>query len=77
MSRSSSPRRREIATAQRGQLSDGICSDEAEEMAPSVAQGSQPAAGLTQAIITGQNHSNETPGEAKPAVAAVKALSLR
>lgn len=46
-------------------------------MAPSVAQGSQPAAGLTQAIITGQNHSNETPGEAKPAVAAVKALSLR
>lgn len=61
VSGSSSPGWREISTAQRGQLSDAICRDQAEEMAPSVA-------GLTQAIITGQNHSNKTPGQAKPAV---------
>ena len=41
VSGSSSPWWREIPTAQRGQLSDAICRDEAEEMAPSVVQGSQ------------------------------------
>lgn len=55
---STSPGQREIPTIQRGQLSNTICRDEAEEMAPS---------GLTQAILTGQNHSNKVPGEAKPA----------
>lgn len=38
---SSSPGWGEIPTAQWGQLSDVICRDEAEEMSPSLAQGSQ------------------------------------
>lgn len=41
VSGSSSPGWREISTAQQGQLSGAIGRDEAEEMAPSLAQGSQ------------------------------------
>lgn len=51
---SSSPGQREIATVQWGQISNTVCRDEAEEMAPS---------GLTQAILTGQNHRDKMPAE--------------